>query len=47
MRRIVVDTVLEWALTSREAGHLFDVSHMTIQRWVNASHPNYFSGGAA
>lgn len=47
LQRIVVDTVIEQALDSRTAGHLFGVSHMTIQRWVNKRHPGYMMHGGA
>ena len=47
LQRIVVDTVVQEALDSRSAGELFSVSHMTIQRWVNKRHPDYFERGGA
>ena len=47
IQRIVVDTVITEALNSRDAGALFGISHMTVQRWVNKCHPDYFEHGGA
>ena len=47
VQRIVVDTTIEQALDSRSAASIFGVSHMTIQRWVNKRHPNYFEHGSS